>query len=480
MSAETAGRPGGKVEDERSVVPPIHTQPSNLEPSNLEPPNRDVALILLLILVAGFRLGTLLLFRSGGFIFDFSDYGWYRLAARFTNEGYYPFVDYWMEYPPPFPWLNVLLYRLSLLLLPAYDPRLWHHLLLGLTLLPFDLGILVLLYRIARQTWDDRTALWCAAAWSLLFVPLYTWAGWFDSMAVFFLLLAVWYTLAGRPFATGLTLGAGFMVKLSPILPIVVAVQRFRSSDAPVWGWLSGANVRLLGGCIGLIVALSAPWLVIAPDLFLNTFRNLFARSTWETVWALVDGYYGYGIVGGDRFAVSPTFATHAERLPTNLVLLAGMLAGLWFWSRPWNWRAPRVQVAFHTLTLATFLLVSPGWSPQFLLWVLPWVLLIFVNERPPFGLDRLQMPPAIALVIAFTALNVLELIYFVRWTDWPAVLAAIVVARTGLLALLGWQAWRMLVLEKGKGRGERGSWKGEKGNKGIREQGEQKAGETR
>lgn len=417
---------------------------TNGRPAPLHPLFR-APLCFLLILVAGFRLGTLLLFRPGGFLYDFSDYGWYRLAAQFTNEGYYPFVDYWMEYPPIFSWLNVLIYRVSLLLPPLEDPRLWHHLLLGLVLLPFDLGIVVLLHRIARRMWNRRTALWCAAVWGLLFVPLYTYAGWFDSMAVFFLLLAVWYTLENRPLATGLTLGLGFMVKISPILPIVVAVQRFRSDQAPLYGWLSRANALLIGGCATLIGLISAPWLLLEPALFLNTFRNLFERSTWETVWALIDGYYSFGVVGGSRFASDPEFAIHAERIPMNLVLLAGALVGLWLWTRGWDWESPRVQIAFHALTLGIFLLASPGWSPQFMLWVLPWVLLLFVSEQPAFGLERLRLPPAIALALAFTALNVLELVYFIRWSDWPALLAGIILTRTALLVVLTWQAWRIL-----------------------------------
>ena len=143
-----------------SEVPAGHTEPSDGNPSNLptfQPLN------FLLVLVAGFRLGALLLLRPGGFIYDFSDYTFYRLTAQFTNQGAYPVLDFWMEYPPLFPWLNSLLYRLSLLLPPAYDPRLWHYLLLGLVLLPFDLGILVLLHRIADRTWSRRVAVWCAA-----------------------------------------------------------------------------------------------------------------------------------------------------------------------------------------------------------------------------------------------------------------------------------------------------------------------------
>jgi len=398
----------------------------------------------LVLLVATFRLGTLLLLRPGGFVYDFSDYGWYRQVAQLTNEGFYPFVHFWMEYPPLFPWLNVLLYRLSLLLPPAFDPRLWHHLLLGLTLLPFDLGILVLLHRIASAVGGRALGAWCAAAWSLLFVPLYTWAGWFDSMAVFFLLLAVWLILEDRPLATGVALGVGFMVKLSPVLPLVVAVQRFRKVGSPAWGWLNRANAMMVVSLASVVAILSAPWLLTRPDLFLVTFKNLVGRSSWETVWALLDGYYGYGVVSGERFTTTPTFAVHPQRIPPVFVLLVGAAVGFAIWIRRWEWERPQVQVAFHALTLGIFLLVSPGWSPQFLLWVLPWVLLLPTLHRP-WGPEGLKVPVAIWLALAFTLLNVLELLYFHLWTAYPAVLAAIVLARTGLLALLTWSAYRSL-----------------------------------
>ncbi|MDQ7029590.1 MAG: hypothetical protein Q9O62_07335 [Ardenticatenia bacterium] len=398
----------------------------------------------LLILVATVRLGTLLLLRPGGFVYDFSDYGWYRQMAQFTNEGFYPFVDFWMEYPPIFPWLNVALYRLSLLMPPAFDARLWHHWLLGLTLLPFDLGVLVLLHHIASATWGPDVGTWCAATWSTLFVPLYTWAGWFDSMAVFLYLLAVWLIVRERPLAAGVTLGVGFMVKISPILPLVVAVQRFRPSGRSLAGWLSPANRQVIGGLAVTVALLSAPWVLTRPDLFLVTFKNIVERSSWETVWALIDGYYGYGVVSAERFVTTPTLAVHPRRIPSLAVLAAGVLVGFWFWTRPWSWKRASVQVAFHALTLAIFLLVSPGWSPQFLLWVLPWVLLLTPFHRP-VGLGSVHVPLAVWIALTFTALNVLELLYFHLWTTTPAILSAIIITRTGLLAWIAWAAYATL-----------------------------------
>jgi hypothetical protein len=71
---------------------------------------------LLALLFTSFRLLSLLLFEPGGFILDWS--GYYVPGANFvelSDRGYYPVLHYWMEYPPLFPWLSVLVYRFSML-----------------------------------------------------------------------------------------------------------------------------------------------------------------------------------------------------------------------------------------------------------------------------------------------------------------------------------------------------------------------------
>lgn len=397
----------------------------------------------LLVLVVLFRLGTLLLLRPGGFVYDFSDYGWYRQMAQYSNEGFYPFIHYWMEYPPPFPWLNVLVYRLSLWLPPALDARLWHHWLLGLALLPFDIGILALLHTLARALHGRGFALWVASVYALLFIPLYTWAGWFDSMAVFMLLLAVWLILAERPAWAGFALGVGFLVKVSPILPIVVAVQRFRQPEQGWRGWVSRANVRLVLALAASLAALSLPWLWLNADMFLATFRSLTGRSSWETIWALLSGYFGYGVVSPERFTPAPPQAIHPERVPGVLILFITALFGFWLWTRPLDWKQPRVQIGFHALTLSMFLLASPGWSPQFLTWVLPWVLLVMPLAPSPHQ----RLTPAwhaVGLALLLSVVNTLEWLYFPLWSAYPLVLALIVIIRTAGLAWLAWHAWRL------------------------------------
>lgn len=105
----------------------------------------------LLALFVAFRLLTLLLLRPGGFIRDWSDFDTYLGIAALSDYGLYPFLHYWLEWPPLVPWLAVGAYQLSLLFPPWTDNRLWFILILGTVFVLFETGNFVLLYRIAGR-----------------------------------------------------------------------------------------------------------------------------------------------------------------------------------------------------------------------------------------------------------------------------------------------------------------------------------------
>src|SRR5512135_2390558 len=137
-------------------------QISNLESpiSNLQSPTSNLQSLIsdlqspffvLLALFLVFRLLTLLLLRPGGFIRDWSDFDTFLGIAATSDYGLYPFLHYWLEWPPLVPWLAVGAYKLSLLCPPWTNARLWFTLILGGVFLLFETGNFVLLYRIARR-----------------------------------------------------------------------------------------------------------------------------------------------------------------------------------------------------------------------------------------------------------------------------------------------------------------------------------------
>ena len=374
--------------------------------------------ILLLLLYTSFRLMALLLFRPGGFIADYSDYHTsYLPFAQWSNQRLYPFVDYWLEYPPLFPWLVVLVYRLSILIPLWTDPRLWFNTLLGLSLLPFEIGSFVIIYLIALELHDRTGALRCAWIYAGLFAPLYTWLGWFDGLPLFFLLLALYLLLKQRGLLAGLALGLGFMVKVTPALLLPLGLRSLS-------GWSKKIGYLALAGLTVALIAL--PFLLTKPAFFLASFRSMLGRSSWETIWALLDGYYSYGIVGGNRFLTAVEFSTHRSKLPWLGITLLFALVYLWLYTRAVDWRNKVKLVAFAALSVNLFLLYSRGYSPQYIVTLLPWSALLLPNLR------------GVLYTILLTAINFLEgTAYFIIFPEEHWLLAGTVLSRSVLILAL-------------------------------------------
>lgn len=388
-----------------------------------------------LIVLVVQRLLAVLLLRPGGYFYDYSDYHTYWQYARIYAEGFVPYRDLWLEYPPLFPLWNQAIYALSLHFAPFPDFRFWHHLLLAITLLPFDIGVVLLLHRIALRMYDALQAEWVVAVWVLSFAPLYLWQGHFDVLPLFGLLVALWAIIHHRPVTAGVGLAFGFLTKLLSVLVLPTAIQLWAQGQG--WrGWFSRQNLLMLATFIGISGAVLLPFFIIGPEWMMVTVRNFGGRGAWQTVWALIDGYYGSGIVLGDRFDPNPAFEVAPTRIPWLLVNLAFAALGLWLWTRPWKWQNPRIAVGFTALVVFLFYLWSKGWSPQFTLMLIPWCLLLFPNLR------------GIVFTLLFTAFMIGDNLYYNYWlyqSDDITPLFVLVIARTLTLLLLTWLTYRRL-----------------------------------
>jgi hypothetical protein len=187
---------------------------------------RHTDFILLLILFVAFRVLALVAYRPGGLVLDFSDFYWYRSFAELTRQGYYPYHTLWTTYPPLFPLVMIAIYQISALLPPWNYANLWFTLLLGGFFLLFELGNFILLYLFALKLYavnpdsgvEDSTgdvkpspvitltpkaarqnAIRACWIYAVLFVPVYTLTGWFESYPLFFFLLSLYLLLQNRP-----------------------------------------------------------------------------------------------------------------------------------------------------------------------------------------------------------------------------------------------------------------------------------------
>jgi len=379
--------------------------------------------LILAALFASFRWFLLLSYRPGGYILDFSDYYFYRSLAQLTHRDLYPFLNLWSGYPPLFPYLMIGLYRLSALIPTWAGTGVWFYSLLGTVLLLFETGNLVLIYLMGMSLSNRANALRSCWFYAGLFVPVYTLTGWFEAMPLFFFLLALYALIRSRYHWSAVATGIGFMSKLIPVILIPLALRAIWERREGHWREM--ATYLLLLALVIFIIAL--PFLLMNPHLFLTPFQTQAHREPWESIWALWDGQYSYGIVHADvRDLDSLGGPIAPTRIPWTLVTIVFAAAFLFLYTRPISWDKPRVQVALAGLCVLGLFLYSKGYSPQFAVWVLPFIALLLPNLR------------GAAYAILLAALNLVEAnVYFIIFPTQHQLLVATVVLRTLIFLLL-------------------------------------------
>jgi hypothetical protein len=369
-----------------------------------------------LIVLLAFALRWPLLLLTTG-----SDYWFYQSLGRLSNLGFYPYIHYWLEYPPVFPWLTVAVYRVTILFPPALfsDASATFHTVLGTISVLADAGIVALIGAIGGELWPRGERTRRMLLYAVLFWPIAVAVGWYDALPCALLLLGLYFLLRARPAGAGALAGLGFMTKIIPGLLGPVAVKFL-----PRRSWLT-----TLLAASAVTLAIAAPLFIASPTYFIASYRAVISRSSWETVYALLDGYFSYGKVAPVGVRFDPTTAGYVafhSRLPAIPVAVVFTLAYIVLWLRPVE-RTARNVVSFTALSTLLFLLYSKGYSPQFIIYILPFILLTLPWRR------------AVGYTLALSAINLLEWPIYHEWlgqVHW--LLALAVIGRTLLWLSLG------------------------------------------
>jgi hypothetical protein len=371
-------------------------------------------LTIIVVLFAALRLMVLATVPAENLTL-YGDYVYYYELASYSDQGYLPFIHYWSEYPPVFPFLSVGVYRLARLFGGGYHVYVY---LMGLLMLAFNTGSLVLFLRLARRLRDDEAAERLGWIYSVLFVPMiYTWWN-FDALTVFSLLLALELLLGGHECWSAVAMGVGALVKLVPLLafPAVVRARPWRR-------WLVYGLV-----VVAVIGAVVVVLLLVGGRMALVSFRSPAGWSSWQTVWALLDGNLRTGLLVApvDHFdlSVATIPVGNPARVPEwiRLVVFGLIYTGV-FWKARLR-EGPRRLVAFVCVTFVLFFLWSKGWSPQWQTLLFPLLLLVLPLRR------------SVLFILVLS---------FVNLAEWPVLLSRglnqwlylTVVLRTALFVLL-------------------------------------------
>ena len=398
----------------------------------------DGELLTIAVLFAALRVFMALFLSPGGQFFrNDGDYQFYRRIAELSTSGFYPYLHYWMEYPPVFPWLVIGLYELSLLV-PAWPTSMiWFQIILSTFLGLVDLANLLFVHRLASSLYGRQVGLRAATCYALLFLPAWVVLGWFDTLPLLFLLLALALSGSRRHFLAGVAAGVGLMTK---IIPAVAAPSGFLGAGTARRRFYYLAGFALAAGGIGL------PLAILNPAMTLASARAMSGRTSWETVWSCyLEDYCGPGFMPSfaERFtAQTATIPFHPETLPWPAITTTLGVLFLWLYTRRLRWQDPLVFVPAVALTLNLLLLFSKGYSPQFL--VYPVALLIILK---PTLVGALQ-------ATLLTALNMIEYPFAVNYGPSSGsfdLLYFTVSVRTALLALLSVE-YALMLLRSGPG----------------------------
>ncbi|HZY43460.1 MAG TPA: hypothetical protein VFF70_01825, partial [Anaerolineae bacterium] len=180
-------------------------------------PKSEIKTIVVLFVVL--RLTILLLYTPQGLLNAYTDTNYYYRTAQLSDQGYYPFVNMWYEYPPIATYISQGVYSLTRSL-PANGTldiryQVYSRLLSGLFLI-FETGVLILIHRIAAKCWETVTADRLGWIYSVLSVPLFFWNASQNSVVVFFALWSIEAFLDSHQIRSAIALGLGIATKFTP------------------------------------------------------------------------------------------------------------------------------------------------------------------------------------------------------------------------------------------------------------------------
>jgi len=331
-------------------------------------PHRGFLLILVLFLA--FRLMLLMAYPPEA-LTTYGDYRHYYNLARLSEQGYYTYLHFWYEFPPLFPYLSLGVYIIASSFSSGFHA---YATLLAIVLLIFEVGNFILIYLNGCEVLGRERSQKVAWIYSCLLMPVVFWWGIFDAMTLFFTLLALYWFLKKRHSLSALALGLGIVTKYLPGL-LLATVWRFSSvKRAMVY--------TLIALLVGLVTF--APFAVASPTYTLASLQAPLAKSSWQTVWALIDGNYSTGIFGPVADHLDPTKAGlqvhNPSKIPWFVTVPVFGLIYLYLFSRPVDTEDKKALLSFTGMTLCLFFLWSKGWSPQWQVMLIPLILLVFPN----------------------------------------------------------------------------------------------------
>ncbi|MEM2703393.1 MAG: glycosyltransferase 87 family protein [Candidatus Bathyarchaeia archaeon] len=208
------------------------------------------------------------------------DSEWYSFYRYLDEQKILPYIDVREGYPP----IGFLVY-MPLYWLSNRNPYTFNHyfrLFNGLALT----SVLIIFYALLREEVGERKALKYTLAYSVLPSVIISNTYSNDVVALLFAASAMYMMVKGRPRICGLLIGLATLSKGFPALLMLPTLIRFENIKA---------KIESIGVFILTLLFVSLPFLALNPLAYISTFTHHGSRGPWETIWAIIDGYYSHG-----------------------------------------------------------------------------------------------------------------------------------------------------------------------------------------
>lgn len=293
---------------------------------------------------------------SDGFGDMFEYYGMAKLTG-------WPFFGYWVEYPPAFAFLNELVF------LAAKGQSGDFYFLFSMLLALAGSACVYLFQKIAVRIYGYTDgALRSLTFFGMVLLLPYTWWS-YDLIPLTLLLAGLDWHLGGSGMLSGISLGLGILIKWFPGF-LIPALLRYRPGKLTL--------KALLVSVLLFLVVICTLW-IVSPEMTKASLASQPLRTSWQTVWAYLDGnrVSGYFVYYDWRYDPAQAYVPRGNlaQIPNWMTLLIFGGIGLFCFWRVRN-LSERSLIAFLGLTFALFFMWSQGWSPQWIIFLLAPVLL--------------------------------------------------------------------------------------------------------
>lgn len=274
-----------------------------------------------------------------------------------------PFFHYWTEYPPLYAFSIEFVYFLA-----SGNQILFDFILYFLLTIAGSISIW-LFSEIAKllDSAEGTVALRSIIFFGLLSFISYSW-WYFDIIPVCLMLAAIYTFIRHKDTTTSLWLGIGILTKWFPLL-LLPAMFRFRKLKS---------FLKITAYALGITIAVWGILYIFSPQMTRASLQSQPSRSSWQTVWALIDGNMTTGAFVPVEERIWTEAATfdrgNPAVIPSWMTFL--VLGGLGFWIViKSKIKSYSDVISLIGITWALFLIWSPGWSPQWVLYILPIIL---------------------------------------------------------------------------------------------------------